>query len=256
MKLKEQVALITGAATGIGRASARLFAQEGARVAIADINDRDGQETVKMIQSAGGKAMFIRIDVSAVSQLEQMVRTTVDSFGKLTIFFHNAGIAGPGALEATSEEAYDRCMAVNLKAGYFGAKFAVPELRKAGGGSILFTSSGLGLRPSPQSPAYSLSKAGLIMLTRSLAVSLARDNIRVNAICPGPVNETPIWQDFVNRVPGTNADEYVRKSLEGRPINRFGTAEEMARAALFLVSPENSYITGVALPVDGGGVAR
>ncbi|MEW6142805.1 MAG: SDR family oxidoreductase [Chloroflexota bacterium] len=256
MKLKGQVALITGAATGIGRASARLFAQEGAQVAIADINDKDSKETVRMIQDAGGKAMFIHTDVSAVPQLERMVRTTVDGFGKLTIFFHNAGIAGPGVLETTAEEDYDRCMAINLKAGFFGARFAVPEIRKAGGGSILFTSSGLGLRPSPQSPVYSLTKAGLIMLTRSLAVSLARENIRVNAICPGPVSETPIWQDFVNRVPGTNADEYGRKSLEGRPIARFGTAEEIARAALFLVSPENSYITGVALPVDGGGVAR
>jgi len=256
MKLTGQTALITGAATGIGRASARLFAREGAMVAIADINDEAGNETAGMIQKDGGEAIFIHTDVSSVSQLERMVRATVDSFGKLTIFFHNAGIAGPGTIETTTEDTYDRCMAVNLKAGYFGAKFAAPEIRRAGGGSIIFTSSGLGLRPAPQSPVYSLTKAGLVMLTRSLALYLARDNIRVNAICPGPVSETPIWQDFVNRVPGTDAGEYARKSLEGRPIARFGTAEEMARAALFLVSPENSYITGVALPVDGGGAAR
>ncbi|MCX8125590.1 MAG: SDR family oxidoreductase [Dehalococcoidia bacterium] len=256
MKLKGQVAIITGAATGIGRASAKLFAREGAQVAIADINDRDGLETAKMIQGEGGQAVFIHTDVSSVPQLEQMVRIAVEKFGKLTIFFHNAGVAGPGPLETTTEESYDRCMAVNLKAGFFGAKYAAPEIRRAGGGCILFTSSGLGLRPSPQSPAYSISKAGLIMLTRSLAVSLAKHNIRVNAICPGPINETPIWQDFVNRVPGADVVEYERMALDGRPIARFGTVQEMARAALFLVSPENSYITGVALPVDGGGVAR
>ena len=256
MKLNGQVALITGAATGIGRASAILFAAEGAKVAVADINDRDGNRTARTIRESGGEAIYLRTDVTQSADLQKMVLEIVRAFGRLTIFFSNAGIAGPGAFETTSEDSYDRCMNVNLKAGFFGAKYAVPEIRKAGGGSILFTSSGLGLRPSAPSPVYSLSKAGLVMLTRCLAVSLARDNIRVNAVCPGPINETPIWQDFVNRVPGTNAEDYGRKSLEGRPIARFGGVDEIARAALFLVSPENSYVTGVAMPVDGGGVAR
>ena len=256
MKLKDQAVLITGAATGIGRASALLFAGEGAAIFIADVNDAGAAETVQMVRRKGGRAEFAHTDVCSVTQIEAAVEAAVRAFGKLTVFFHNAGVAGPGALEATSEEAWDRCLAVNLKAGYFGAKSAVPHLRQAGGGSMLFTSSGLGLRPSPASPAYSITKAGLVMLTRSLAVSLAKDNIRVNAICPGPIDETPIWNDFVGRVPGTDPVKYAGGVLEGRPIHRFGTAREMAAAALFLVSPENSYITGVALPVDGGGAAR
>ena len=256
MKLKGQVAIITGAATGIGRATAGLFAAEGASVVIADINDEDGQQTVWSIQQTGGEASYVHTDVSSVAALDALVHYAVDTWGKLTIFYHNAGVAGPGTLDATSEEAYDLCMAINLKAGFFGAKFAAPVIRRAGGGCILFTSSGLGLRPSPASPSYSMTKAGLVMLTRALAVSLAKDGIRVNAVCPGPLSETPMWHDFVNRVPGTDETAYASGALEGRPIRRFATAQEVARAALFLVSPENSYITGVALPVDGGGVAR
>jgi len=256
MKLKNLVAIITGAATGIGRASAIAFAKEGARVIIADIKDKDAEEAIQLVRAAGNDAAYVRTDVTQLTQIENLVKTAVTLYGRLDIFFHNAGIAGPGALETTGEAAYDRVMSVNLKAGYFGAKYAVPEMRRAGGGSILFTSSGLGLRPAAQAPSYSMTKAGLIMLTRCLAIALAGDNIRVNAICPGPVDETPMWTDFVNRVPGTDPTAYANTSLQGRPIQRFGTAQEVARGALFLVSPENSYITGVALPIDGGGAAR
>ena len=255
MKLKGRVALITGAATGIGRASALLFAREGAKVIIGDINDKEANMTVKMIGEAGGEAIFTHVDVAIVVDVEKMIETAVGAYGRLDIFFHNAGVAGPGLLELTSEEAFDHAVAINLKAAFFGAKFAVPEMRKVGGGSILFTSSGLGLRPSPQSPVYSITKAALVMLTRSLATALAKDNVRVNAICPGPVPTTPLWQDVISRNPGTDPDEYAKVAIEGRPIKRFGTVEEMAAAALFLVSPESSYITGVSLPVDGGGAA-
>ncbi len=253
MKLQGKVALITGAATGIGRASAILFAQEGAKVAIADINDKDAAETVETIRGAGGEAIFQRTDLTRVSEIERMVKATVSAFGRLDIFFHNAGVAGPGRLESTSEEAYDQIMDVHMKAGFFGAKYAVEEIKKAGGGSILFTGSGLGLRPSKQSPAYSASKAGLLMLTRALAVALADDAIRVNAVCPGPIATTPLWQGVLSRNPDIMADEYTRMNMQVRPIKRLGTPEEMAQAALYLVSPEASYITGVALPVDGGG---
>ena len=253
MKLAGKVALITGAATGIGRASATLFAREGARVVIADINEKDAEDAVRAIKDDGGDAVFERTDLTSVADIETMVRVATTAFGGLDIFFHNAGVAGPGRLESTTEAEYDQIMAVHMKAGFFGAKFAVPEIRKAGGGSILFTGSGLGLRPSKQSPAYSASKAGLLMLTRALAVALAQDNIRVNAVCPGPIDSTPLWQGVLSRNPEIVPEDYTRMNKEVRPIKRLGTPEEMAHAALFLVSPEASYITGVALPVDGGG---
>jgi NAD(P)-dependent dehydrogenase (short-subunit alcohol dehydrogenase family) len=253
MELAGKVALITGAATGIGRATALLFAREGARVGIADINARDAAATVAAIQGAGGEAFFKHTDLTDVAQIEAVVCATVAAYGKLDIFYHNAGVAGPGRLELTDEAAYDQTLAVNLKAAFFGAKFAAPEIKRAGGGSILFTGSGLGLRPSSQSPVYSVSKAGLLMLTRALAVGLAADGIRVNAVCPGPIDGTPLWQGVLARNPEIVPDDYARMNMNVRPIKRLGTPEEMARAALFLVSPKSSYITGVALPVDGGG---
>lgn len=253
MKLEGQVALITGAATGIGRATALLFASEGARVCIADINETDGMQAVRDIERGGGTACFARCDVTRTDELAAAVALAARHLGGLHVFFHNAGVAGPGLLEHTTEAQYDQVMNVHLKAGFFGAQHALPELRKAGGGSILFTASGLGLRPSRQSPAYSASKAGLLMLTRALAVSLAGDGIRVNAICPGPIEGTPLWQGVLARNPGNAPDAYAEMNRQVRPIKRLGEPQEMARAALFLASPENSYITGVALPVDGGG---
>jgi len=257
MKLKEKVAIITGAATGIGRAVAILFAREGARVVIADIKDKESNETVKMIRGNGGEALFTHTNLAVISELERMISTAVDTYGRLDIFYHNAGIAGPGYLENTSEEAYDLSMAVNLKAGYFGAKYAVPEIRKVGSGCILYTSSSSGVHPSPAgSPSYSVAKAGLIMLTRALALYLAKDNIRVNCICPGPVTTTPLWPDFVSRNPGIDPEKLTHTIVENTvPLKRPGTPEEIARAALFLVSPESSYITGVSFPIDGGSTA-
>ncbi len=253
MKLKGKVALITGAATGIGRAAALLFAKEGAQVVIADINEKDAGETVQTIKKDGGAAFFTYVNLLNIIEVEKMVKTAVAAYGKLHIFYHNAGVAGPGRIESTTEEAYDQIMDLHVKAGFFGAKFAAPEIKKAGGGSILFTGSGLGLRPSSQSPAYSVSKAGLLMLTRTLAVSLAKDGIRVNAVCPGPISSTPLWQGVLARNPEIVPEAYTQMNIQSRPIKRLGTPEEMAQAALFLVSPEASYITGVALPVDGGG---
>jgi NAD(P)-dependent dehydrogenase (short-subunit alcohol dehydrogenase family) len=255
-QLEQQVAIITGGATGIGRASALLFAAEGAAVAVADINLADAEKTASDIRRAGGRGMALRCDVTTVSDIQAAVRETVAQYGKLTIYFSNAGVAGPGALSATTEAAWDKAIDVNLKGAYFGAQAAAPEIAKAGGGCLLFTSSGLGLRPSPASPSYSMAKAALVMLARCLAVSLGKDNIRANALCPGPVSGTPMWHDFTQRVPGTDPEKYLKQAVGERPLPRVGTVEEVAQAALFLVSPANAYITGVALPVDGGGAAR
>jgi len=250
LKLKGQVAIITGAASGIGRASAVLFAREGARIVVADIKEDEANETVKMVKDAGGEAIFFLTNVTLLADLEKMVKAAVDAYGRLDILFNNAGIAGPTFIEETSEEAFNQTVAVNLKAGFFGTKFAIPEMRKSGGGCILFTSSGLGMRAFPQSLVYSLTKAALNMLTRGLAVQLGRDNIRVNAVCPGPVDTTVVYKDMAS------SQENPQKTNEDRPIARYGTVEEMAEAALFLAAPESAYITGVALPVDGGGVAK
>lgn len=254
MKLEGKVAIITGAATGIGRATALLFAREGAKLVIADIKDKEAAETVGMIKQAGGDAIFVHTDVTSVADLGMMVKAAVTAFGRLDILFSNAGVPGPGVIENTSEEAFDRAIAVNLKAGFFGAKLAVPEMRKSGGGCILFTSSGLGLATAPHAPTYSVTKAALISLARNLAVYLGKDNIRVNAICPGPVDTTPLYREMSALRP--DAQEKVRPTIAQRPIARFGTVDDMAEAALFLVSPEAAFITGVALPVDGGGAAR
>jgi len=258
MKLSGKVAVITGSATGIGRATAKLFAKEGARIVVADINDREGAATVKAIKKTGGDATYIHTNVTEVIELEKMVKTAKVVYGGLDIFYHNAGVAGPGNLENTAEKDYDISMAINLKAGFFGAKYAVPFIKESGGGSILFTSSSSGIHPSPAgSPSYSVAKAGLIMLTRALALYLAKDNIRVNCICPGPITSTPLWPDFVARNPGVNPEELTKAIVEQTvPLKRPGTPEEMAEAALFLVSPQGSYISGVAFPVDGGSSAR
>lgn len=252
MKLRGKVALITGSATGLGRAVAKLFAEEGAKVVVADIKDKEGRKVVKEIKESGGEATFIRTDVSKVSELEMMVKKAVDTYGKLDIFYHNAGIPGPGFIERTSEEDYDMVMAVNLKAAFFGAKYAILELRKAKCGCILFTGSGASFRPAIGSPSYSMTKAALVMLARCLAYYLGDDNIRVNCVCPG-IMKTPAWPIFMSRNPEMAGRDMEKFYMQRRAIKRFGTVEEVAQAALFLASDDASYITATALMVDGGG---
>jgi NAD(P)-dependent dehydrogenase (short-subunit alcohol dehydrogenase family) len=251
-RLDGKVALITGGASGIGRAAALLFAIEGARVAVADLNDKMGKETVELAKERKLEIHFIHTDVSKVSDLEKMVKETIMTFGKLTIFWHNAGNAGPGVIENTSETDFDMTLAIHVKGGFFGAKYSMPEIKKAGGGSILFTSSISGLKASKVSPTYSMSKASLAMLTRCLAVGYAKDNIRVNCICPGAV-ETPLLPVFFNRDPDNSPPEAFRKRmLDSTPMGRFGKAEEIAQAALYLVSDTASFTTGLIMCVDGG----
>lgn len=247
-----KVALITGAASGMGKASALLFAEHGAKMAVVDINDALGEATVKQIRDAGGEAIYIHADVSKVPEMERMVHETVRAFGKLDIFWHNAGNAGPGSIERTSEEDYDFTMALHVKGGFFGAKFAIAEMKKAGGGVILFTSSLAGLKASRSSPVYSLAKSSLVMLTKCLALHYSKDNIRVNCICPGAV-ETPLWPSFVGRDSDVNDPaEVTRMYKQKTPMGRFAEPEEIAQAALFLASSAASYITGAVVPVDGG----
>lgn len=257
MLLKGKVAVITGSTAGIGRAGAIAFAREGAKVIISGRSRQRGQEVVSTIREQGGEASFVPADMLVVADIEKLIKKAVDAYGRLDIFWHNAGIVGPDNIQDITEETYDNMMTVHLKAGVFGAKFAVPELRKAGGGAILFTSSVAGLKQSGYSMTYSLAKTGLIMLTRKLAADLAKDNIRVNCICPGRV-QTEMRVSIAGQkaqAMGISPEEWVKRDIQRIPMGRYITEEEVADAALFLVSDKASAITGVALPIDGGFLA-
>jgi NAD(P)-dependent dehydrogenase (short-subunit alcohol dehydrogenase family) len=253
--LQGRRALITGAASGFGRAGAETFAREGARVAVADMNAQAGEATVQAIRERGGDAVFVHADVSRVENVERMVREAVEALGGLDIFWHNAGNVGPGSIEDTSEAAYDLTMSIHVKAGFFGAKAAVAEMKKAGGGVILYTSSLAGLKTSRASTVYGVAKAALISLTKNLTLSFAPYGVRVNAICPGAA-ETGMWPAFTNR--GTDVHDPKKTEAvsqmyrEKTPLGRLTDPQDIANAALFLCSDMGSYVTGEILSVDGG----
>jgi len=248
MKLKNKVALITGGASGIGRESSLLFAREGASVVVVDIHDEAGEKTVKDIEAGGRQAFFVHADVSRAADCENMVRVTEETFGKLNVLFNNAGImhSKDDDAMATDEEVWDLTLAINLKGVFLGCKYGIPALRRAGGGSIINTASFVAfLGAATPQIAYTASKGGVLAMSRELAVVHARENIRVNALCPGPVH-TELLMKFLD------TEEKKQRRLVHIPVGRFGLAEEMARAALFLASDDSSYMTGSALTVDGG----
>ena len=248
MRLQNKTALITGAASGIGRETALLFAQEGANVVCVDINDAAGQETAQMIQENGGQAIYVHADVSSAADCQNMVQAAEDAFGQLHILFNNAGIMHSADDDAinTAEDVWDLTMAINVKGVFLGCKYGIPALRRAGGGSIINTASFVALvgAATPQL-AYTASKGAVLSMTRELAVIHARENIRVNALCPGPLR-TELLMKFLN----TEAKKQRR--LVHVPMGRFGEAKEMAYAALYLASDESSYVTGTEFMVDGG----
>ena len=248
MKLAGKVALITGAGSGIGRESALLFASEGAAVVVVDVTDAAGEETVEMVRGAGGKALYVHADVSKSDDCAAMVGAAEEGFGRLDVLFNNAGIMHGKDDDAvsTSEEVWDLTMAINAKGVFLGCKHGIPALRRAGGGSIVNTASFVAVlgAATPQ-VAYTASKGAVLALTRELAVVHARENIRVNALCPGPL-QTKLLMDFLD------TEEKKQRRLVHVPMGRFGLAAEMAKAALFLASDESSYMTGATFLVDGG----
>lgn len=248
MRLQDKVAVITGGGSGIGYQTALLFAQEGAAVVVVDVNDDGGRKTVEEISAQGGRALYAYADVSKAADCEAMIRTAEATYGQLNILFNNAGIMHSQDDDAisTDEAVWDLTMAVNVKGVFFGCKYGIPALRRAGGGSIINTASFVALlgAATPQL-AYTASKGAVLSMTRELAVIHARENIRVNALCPGPLR-TELLMKFLN------TDEKKQRRLVHVPMGRFGEAKEMAYAALYLASDESSYVTGSEFMVDGG----
>ncbi len=248
MRLENKVALITGAASGLGRESALLFAREGAAVVVVDVNDAAGQQTVEEIQASGGRALYAHADVSREEDCAGMVRAAEAEFGALHVLFNNAGIMDSADDDATTAdlEVWSRTLDINLRGVLLGCKHGIPALRRAGGGSIVNTASFVAVMgaATPQI-AYTASKGGVLAMSRELAVVHARENIRVNALCPGPLR-TELLMKFLD------TEQKRQRRLVHIPLGRFGEAAEIARAALFLASEEASYVTGTSLMVDGG----
>jgi NAD(P)-dependent dehydrogenase (short-subunit alcohol dehydrogenase family) len=248
MRLEGKVALITGAGSGIGKRAALLFASEGARVVVTDVADEAGEEAAGEIRAAGGDAIYVHADVSRPPDAEAMVRAAVDRYGSLDVIMNNAGIfhGDDGSVIDTSEETWDLTMAINLKGVFLGCKYGIAAMLEGAGGSVINVASFVALMgaATPQI-AYTASKGGVLSMTREMAVEFARRGIRANAICPGPI-ETPLLQELL-----ADPDRRNRR-LVHIPIGRFGQADEIARAALFLASDDSSLMTGAALVVDGG----
>ena len=248
MRLKDKVALITGGSSGIGRETSLLFAQEGAAVVVVDLNDDAGKKVVSEIEAAGGKAVYVHADVSKAADCENMVKVAEQTYGKLNVMFNNAGIshADDDNAMTTEESVWDLTMAINVKGVFLGCKFGIPALLRAGGGSIINTASFVAIlgAATPQL-AYTASKGAVLSMTRELAMIHARQNIRVNALCPGPLR-TELLMKYLN------TEEKKQRRLVHIPMGRFGEAKEIAYGALYLASDEASFVTGTEFMVDGG----
>ncbi len=247
-RLQDKVALITGGASGIGKETALLFAREGAAVVVVDIADQAGAEVVRQIEAEGGQAFYQRADVARAADCQVMVAAAEARYGKLNVLFNNAGImhSADDDSQTTEESVFDLTMAVNVKGVFFGCKYGIPALRRAGGGSIVNTASFVALLGAATAQiAYTASKGAVLAMSRELAVVHAREGIRVNALCPGPLR-TELLMKFLD------TEEKKQRRLVHIPMGRFGEAHEMARAALFLASDESSYMTGSEFVVDGG----
>lgn len=250
MRLENKVALISGGARGMGASEAILFASEGAKVVIGDVLEDEGRQTEAQINESGGECLFLRLDVTSESNWQDAVAATVSRFGKLDILVNNAGIFPLGTVEDTSEDLWDRVMAINAKGVFMGTKHAIPEMRKTGGGSIINISSIAGLIGSRGAAAYGASKGAVRIFTKSTAIQYAADGIRANSVHPGII-ETPM------SIPTILTTEEQRDTQINRtPLGRIGTADDVASGILFLASDESSFMTGSELVIDGGLTAQ
>lgn len=252
MRLKDKVALITGGTSGIGEATAMLFAREGACVAITGRNDKRGKGVVRRISDQGGEALFVRADVSLAKDCRHAVDATVEKFGGLDILFNNAGVFYPQTALQCSEREWDEQININLKGTFLMSKFALPEMIKRKRGVIINNASGWGIVGGDRAVAYCASKGGVVLMTKAMAIDHGAQGIRVNCVCPGDV-ETPMLPADA-KMRGLKWDEYLAACAK-RPLARVGTADEIAKAVVFLASDDSSFMTGAALVVDGGGTA-
>jgi len=248
-----KVVVITGAGYGIGRGTALEFAREGAKVAIADIDKNAGEAVISEIQKIGSEGILVLADVSKASECERVVKETVDNFGTINILFNNVGIQSPDSyhnVENTSEELWDRILNVNLKSYFLMSKFAIPYIRKEGGGVIINAASVQGIQSQPLVPAYAASKGGILSLTRQMSLDYAPENIRVLAVCPGAI-DTKMVRDIAETEEG-DTDDVVRRYGSTHPLGRIGQPVDIANAVLFLASDKASFMTGEYLCIDGG----
>jgi NAD(P)-dependent dehydrogenase (short-subunit alcohol dehydrogenase family) len=253
-RLAGKVAIVTGGASGIGRAIARRYGREGAVVTVADWNVAGGEETAAMIRNDGGQATFRQCDVSDPEQMQAMIDTAASDAGRLDIIVNNAGVGGTGQAAADIPvEAFQRVININLLGPFYGAKFAIPHLRRVGGGSIINIASTYGLIGAPNTPAYAAAKGGLVMLTKQLAVDYSHENIRVNAICPGFI-DTDLGGRRARMSPEDAAAALAQREARAaiQPIPRQAQPDEVSGAAVFLASDDASFIVGAILTVDGG----
>ena len=247
MRLKNKIAIVTGGASGIGKASSILFAKEGARVVVADISDSAGEEVVKAIKENGGEATFVHCDVTREEQAKNLVVKATEKYGRLDVLYNNAGIGMVKLLPEMTEQEWDRIFNINVKGAFFCSKYAIPQMKKQGGGAIVNTASNWGLIAYPHWPAYCATKGAVLMLTKALAIDHAPDNIRVNCVCPGNI-DTPLLRA------GIEAEAKFDDAI--KTMGRLAKPEEVANVALFLASDEASYVTGSAVVVDNGESAR
>jgi NAD(P)-dependent dehydrogenase (short-subunit alcohol dehydrogenase family) len=252
MRLKNKIALITGGTSGIGEATAVLFAEEGAKVAITGRNEDRGHAVAERIVNRGGKAIFVRTDVRKAEECRHAVAETFGAFDGLDILFNNAGVFYPHTILDCTEEEWDLQMDINLKGTFLMSKAALPGMLERRGGVIINNSSGWGIAGGDSAVAYCASKGGVVLLTKAMAIDHGRQGIRVNCICPGDVDTPMLPEDA--RMRGLKWEDYLA-GCANRPLGRIGTTDEIAKAALFLASDDSSFMTGAALVVDGGGLA-
>jgi NAD(P)-dependent dehydrogenase (short-subunit alcohol dehydrogenase family) len=252
MRLRDKVALITGGTSGIGEATALLFSQEGARVAITGRSVERGQKLAQKIESAGGHALFLECDVRFAAHCRRAVEETLKAFGRLDVLFNNAGVYYPHTALDCTEEEWDLQIDINLKGTFLMSKYALPGMIAQGSGVIINNSSGWGLVGGDAAVAYCASKGGVVLLTKAMAIDHGRQGIRVNCICPGDVDTPMLPEDA--RMRGLKWQDYLAGAAN-RPMGRIGTPDEIAKAVLFLASDDSSFISGAALAVDGGGTA-